>query len=59
MRHEGMSVEPVLHAIKERGARATLAVLAALDAISMNAVPAPTPTGLRQSMRPTSADHLV
>ena len=27
MRHEGMSVEPVLHAIKERGARAPLAVL--------------------------------
>lgn len=27
VRHEGMSVETVLHAIKERGARATLAVL--------------------------------
>jgi uncharacterized caspase-like protein len=27
VRHEGMSVEAVLHAIKERGARATLAVL--------------------------------
>ena len=25
--HEGMSVETVLHAIKERGARATLAIL--------------------------------
>ena len=27
VRHEGMSIETVLHAIKERGARATLAVL--------------------------------
>ena len=27
VRHEGMSVETVLHAIKERGARATLAIL--------------------------------
>jgi hypothetical protein len=27
VRHEGMSVETVLHAIKERGARATLVVL--------------------------------
>lgn len=27
VRHEGMSVEAVLHAVKERGARATLAVL--------------------------------
>jgi uncharacterized caspase-like protein len=27
VRHEGMSVETVLHAIKERGARATLAVI--------------------------------
>jgi len=27
VRHEGMSVETVLHAIKERGARATLALL--------------------------------
>lgn len=27
VRHEGMSVEAVLHAIKERGARATLAIL--------------------------------
>jgi uncharacterized caspase-like protein len=27
VRHEGMSVETVLHAVKERGARATLAVI--------------------------------
>ena len=27
VRHEGMSVEAVLHAVKERGARATLAVI--------------------------------
>ena len=53
VRHEGMSVETVLHAIKERGARATLAVLY-VDAIPMNAVSAPTPTGLRQSTRPTT-----
>src|SRR6476661_1358412 len=61
VRHEGMSVETVLHAIKERGARATLAILDASRRIPMNAVFAPTPTGLRQSTRPTtrSSSHPI
>jgi hypothetical protein len=61
VRHEGMSVETVLHAIKERGARATLAVL---DASRRNPYERRFRTysqELRQSTRPTtrSSSHLI
>ena len=55
VRRDGVSIESVLDAMKEKGARARLRRgRRHRGAIPMSAASAPTPTASRRSMRPTT-----